>query len=184
MVVRLPEGDQVSMSRQRLLDDLAVAMAGRVSEGIIFGHANVTTGAASDFRFATNIARKMVLEWGMSDAVGVVAYSTPNSMSFFGENTTKYSQDVLKLIDEEIKKILDSSVAKATLILTTHRDHLELVAQSLLQYETLTGEEIDSLLKEGRLHKEKSTPLTQESPPTRTDQNEKKMDTLVEQSEL
>lgn len=182
MVVRLPEGDQVSMSRQRLLDDLAVAMAGRVSEEIIFGHPNVTTGASSDFRFATNIARKMVLEWGMSDAVGLISYAMPESTMFFGESGTKYSQEVLKLIDEEVKKILDAAVAQASLILTTHRDHLEMIAKSLLEYETLTGEEIDSLLKEGKLNREKAPELLaqEDSPPGAVEEEEQSSDSASE----
>jgi len=152
MVVRLPEGDRVSLSRVRLYDDLAVALAGRVAEDLVFGHECVTTGASSDFRMATDLARRMVVEWGMSDAVGLMCYAGGSeNQSFWRDNRPDHSQEILQLIDREIKVLIDRAHRTAVHILTTHRDHLNLLAEKLLEYETLTGEDIRILLTGGSL---------------------------------
>jgi cell division protease FtsH len=152
MVVRLPEGDRVSFSRVKLYDDLAVALAGRVAEDLIFGHEHVTTGASSDFRMATDLARKMVIEWGMSDAVGLICYSgSSEGQNFWRDNRPEHSQDALTLIDHEIKALLERAHRTARQILTTHRDHLELLATKLLEHETLSGKDIHILLTGGTL---------------------------------
>lgn len=155
MVVRFPEGDRVSMSRQRLMDDLAVAMGGRVSEEMVFGKERVTTGASCDFQFATKIARKMVLEWGMSDVIGPIYYRNEESEVpvFLGGHGVEHSQTLMALLDQEVKKIMDQAYAQACHILSTHRDHLDYVAKSLLERETLTGDDIRDLLVHGSLPK-------------------------------
>jgi cell division protease FtsH len=152
MVVRLPEGDRVSLSRVRLYDDLAVALAGRVAEDLIFGHEHVTTGASSDFRMATDLARRMVVEWGMSDAVGPMCYAGHSeNQSFWRDSRPEYSQEVLQLIDHEVKALVERGHRTARHILTTHRDHLDLLARKLLEYETLSGHDIGILLTGGSL---------------------------------
>lgn len=152
MVVRLPELDRVSMSRARLHDDLAVALAGRVAEDLVFGHDFVTTGASSDFRMATDLARKMVKLWGMSDAVGLVAYSGGSGHDgefMWRDKGEAYAPETLELIDQEVSKLIDHAHRQARHILTTHRAHLELLAITLLERETLSGDEIRHLLTHG-----------------------------------
>lgn len=153
MVIRLPEGDRVSMTKQRLMDDLGVAMGGRIAEEVIFGTDQVTTGASSDFKTATNIARRMVLEWGMSDVLGPISYAGSENQSFWGGKSKEHSEEIMKSIDKEIKKIIDHAYKSAEVILANHKSDLELVANCLLENETLTGDEIRTLLKEGYLVK-------------------------------
>lgn len=150
MVMRLPERDQYSQSRQKMHDNLAVAMGGRVAEEIIFGHDAVTSGAASDIQYATNLARNMVTQWGMSDTLGPLQYAANEEEVFLGHSVAKQqniSGETAKLIDQEIKKFVDDANNRAKQILTDHGDDLETIAQALLEYETLTGEEINALLK-------------------------------------
>ena len=134
MVVRLPEGDRVSMSRAKLLADIAVAMAGRAAEELVFGADAVTTGAEADFRAATDIARRMVKSWGMSETVGFVAHSAEPG------NTT--SERMAWLIDEEVRRITEEGMERAKRLLTTNRAALDTIAEELLERETLTGMEI------------------------------------------
>ena len=143
MVIRLPENDRVSISKTRLLDDLAVALGGRVAEEIIFGADNVTTGASSDFQFATSIAKRMVTEWGMSTVTGMVSY--PQNNDPFSSNDV-YSEKTLLDIDQETKKIIDASLARTRELLNKHRDHLTTVANALIEKETLSGQDIQELL--------------------------------------
>lgn len=158
MVMRLPEGDRVSMSRERLYADLAVAMGGRIAEEMIFGAEKVTTGASSDISMATQMARRMVTEWGMSDKLGPITYGENTQEVFLGHSVAQHknvSEATAQLIDQEVKRIVEESYERARKILTKHHDHLELLAQTLLVYETLTGEDINLLLKEGKLDRAK-----------------------------
>ena len=153
MVVRLPEKDRVSMAKDRLLADIVVAMGGRIAEEMIFGADKVTTGASSDIQNATHIASHMVKEWGMSDKMGPMAYQTQQD-SFWGmSNTKNISEATFEKIDLEVRKILDTCYKKATDLLKKHKDQLTLLATELLEKETLTGNEITELLKEGKLKK-------------------------------
>lgn len=159
MVMRLPEGDRVSMSRERLYADLAVAMGGRIAEEMIFGSNKVTTGASSDISMATQMARRMVTEWGMSDKLGPITYGENSQEVFLGHSVAQHknvSESTAQIIDQEIKRIVEESYDRAKQLLTKHRDHLELLAQTLLEYETLSGDEIDVLLKNGKLDRVKS----------------------------
>ncbi len=150
MVMRLPEADRISMSKAKLKADLAVAMGGRIAEEIIFGHEKVTTGASSDIRMATDMARRMVTEWGMSDKLGPILYGSNQEEVFLGHSVAQsknLSDDTAAVIDSEIKLIVQGAYARATEILTTHIDHLHAVAKALLEYETLSGDEIKGLLR-------------------------------------
>jgi len=150
MVMRLPEADQLSVTREKLHADLAVAMGGRVAEELIFGHEKVTTGASSDIRMATEMARRMVTEWGMSDKLGPILYSANQEEVFLGHSvsqTKNLSDDTAAIIDAEIKMIVQNAYARATEILTTHNDELHTVAKALLEYEMLSGDEIKGLLR-------------------------------------
>ncbi|MFT5702900.1 MAG: cell division protease FtsH [Rickettsiales bacterium] len=146
LVMRLPEVDRFSVSRAKLHDDLAVAMAGRAAEELIFGYDKVTTGASSDIEQATNMAKAMVIKWGLSDKVGTIDYE-PDSNS--GQKFHKeFSEETSQLIDSEIKRIVDEALQKAKQILTDKKDDLEKLAQGLLKFETLSGEEIKDLLND------------------------------------
>ncbi|MBM3589818.1 MAG: ATP-dependent metallopeptidase FtsH/Yme1/Tma family protein [Alphaproteobacteria bacterium] len=145
LVMRLPENDRFSVSRAKLHDDLVVAMGGRVAEEIIFGHEKVTTGAMSDIEQATHMARNMVTKWGLSEKVGTVDYTDDDSSKVYG-STKNYSEETGKLIDSEIKKIIDDAHKKAKKILTEKKHDLEKLAKALLEFETLSGDEIKDLL--------------------------------------
>lgn len=152
MVVRLPQADRVSLSLKRIQADLAVAMGGRVAEELIFGADQVTTGASSDIQMATNWARNMVTRWGLSRAVGPVSYTDTGQQDVYlghsvGSPRT-ISEATAQLIDQEVRRIIDEAHQKASSILTEHLDSLHQLAQALIEYETLTGEEIGELLKD------------------------------------
>jgi cell division protease FtsH len=149
MVMRLPERDQLSMSRQKLNADLAVAFGGRVAEELVFGYDKVTTGAQSDIDMATRMARAMVTRFGMSDELGPIAYSENQEEVFLGHSVSRQqniSEDTARKIDSEVHRIVDEAYQNANRILTEKRDDLETLAQGLLEYETLTGDEIKALL--------------------------------------
>jgi cell division protease FtsH len=150
MVMRLPEGDRISLSRAKLLADLAVAMGGRIAEELIFGRDRVTTGAASDIKMATDIARRMVTEWGMSDKLGPLLYGEPQQEVFLGHSVTQtknMSDATARTVDEEIRYIVDSSYERAREILIGNMEQLHALARGLLEYETLSGDEIRALLR-------------------------------------
>lgn len=150
MVMRLPEGDRISVSKAKLKADLAVAMGGRIAEELIFGPEKVTTGASSDIRMATEISRRMVTEWGMSDKLGPILYSANQEEVFLGHSVAQsknLSDETASIIDSEIKGIVQAAYARATDVLTQHIDQLHAVAKALLEYEMLTGDEIKGLLR-------------------------------------
>ena len=147
MVMRLPEDDRVSMTRERLYSDLAVAMGGRVAEELIFGYDKVTSGASSDISHATKVAKMMVLRWGMSDAIGPVMHEIGNNEFI--------SNDKANLIDEEVKKIVEKGYEEANTLLKKHSKKLDILAKALLEYETLSGDEIN-LIIDGKKIRESS----------------------------
>ncbi|PPE03450.1 ATP-dependent zinc metalloprotease FtsH [Holospora curviuscula] len=149
LVMRLPETDKVSVTRASLLADLDVALAGRVAEEMMFGEEGITTGASSDFRFATNLARKMVTHWGMSKKVGYLFYGEQDE--YWGGLTAHISDREVNQIDEEIRNLLKAAHQRTLDLLTRYKDQLILLAETLLTYETLSGEEIDELLETGVL---------------------------------
>jgi len=150
MVMRLPERDQLSLTRQKMKSDLAVAFGGRLAEELVFGHDKVTTGAQSDIEQATRMARAMVTRFGMSDALGPIAYAENQEEVFLGHSvsrTQNISEATAQKIDSEIKLIIDEAYTRAKTILTERSNDLNLLARGLLEYETLTGDEIIALLK-------------------------------------
>ncbi|MBN8521934.1 MAG: ATP-dependent zinc metalloprotease FtsH [Alphaproteobacteria bacterium] len=150
MVMRLPEGDRISMSKAKLKADLAVAMGGRIAEEIIFGAEKVTTGASSDIRMATDIARRMVTEWGMSDKLGPLRYSGDQEEVFLGHSvaqTKNMSDNTASIVDSEIRMIVENAYARAKDILNAQLDQLHTLAKALLEYEMLSGDEIKALLR-------------------------------------
>ncbi len=150
LVMSLPEGDRYSKSKSKLLAELTMAMGGRAAEEIIFGPDKVSNGAAGDIKMATDQARRMVTEWGMSDKLGMIAYGDNGQEVFLGHSVTQHknvSEGTARAIDDEIKAIIDNAYATAKRILTEHEDELHLLARSLLEYETLTGDEIRGLIR-------------------------------------
>ena len=154
MVMRLPEGDRISLARDQIYADLRVACGGRIAEELIFGEERVTTGASSDIRMATDMARRMVTEWGMSDKLGFLAYSADEQEVFLGRSVAQQknmADSTASIIDSEIRRIVDDAYTAATKILQKHDDQLERLAQGLLEYETLNGEEIRIIVEGGTL---------------------------------
>jgi len=147
LVLSLPERDQLSVTRTKYRSKIAMAMGGRVAEELIFGSENVTSGAMSDIQQATRIARAMVTQFGMSDKLGYVDLAN-EQQSFLGPYSggTTHSTDTQKLIDEEVRRIIDEGYETAKRILTEKADDLERLAQGLLEYETLTGVEITRVI--------------------------------------
>ena len=150
MVMRLPEKDQYAMARDQLIANLVVAMGGRVAEDLIFGRDKVTTGAANDIAQATEIARKMVTEWGMSDKLGPLRYNENQEEIFLGHSVAQQknvSDATAQIIDDEVRKIVDDADEECRRILTDRIDDLHTLAKALLEYETLSGDEIQGLLR-------------------------------------
>ncbi len=145
MVMRLPERDNYSFHRDKMYANLSVAMGGRVAEELIFGHDKVTSGASSDIQMATNLAKAMVTQWGMSDKLGPLQYTENQEEVFLGHSVSRQqnvSEKTAELIDAEVKRLVMSGYDRAKQLLTDHAAELEAVAQALLEYETLTGDEI------------------------------------------
>ena len=158
MVMRLPEGDRISLSKAKIFADLRVACGGRIAEEMIFGEAKITTGASSDIKMVSDMSRRMVTEWGMSDKLGFLAYGADQQEVFLGHSVTQtknLSDATAKTIDEETRSIIDEAYIDASNILTENKDQLETVAKGLLEYETLSGDEIASLINGNTLSKNK-----------------------------
>jgi cell division protease FtsH len=154
MVMRLPEGDRISLARDKIYADLRVACGGRIAEELIFGDDKVTTGASSDIRMATDMARRMVTEWGMSEKLGFLAYSADEQEVFLGRSVSQQknmADATASIIDLEVRRIVDDAYDAATKILKKHNSELEKLAQGLLEYETLDGEEIKIIVEGGTL---------------------------------
>ncbi len=149
MVMQLPTDDKLSMSKIEMTSRLAIMMGGRVAEELRFGEDNVTAGAASDIQQATRLARAMVTRWGLSDAIGPVDYGEDQGEVFLGQQlvqSSSVSEETSKKIEEEVRRLVQTGMDEARRIMTDHRDQWEAVAEGLLEYETLTGEEINDLL--------------------------------------
>ncbi|MDC3414850.1 ATP-dependent zinc metalloprotease FtsH [Aquibacillus sp. 3ASR75-11] len=150
--VMLPREDRYLMTKQELLDKITGLLGGRVSEEINFGE--VSTGAHNDFQRATGIARKMVTEYGMSEKIGPLQFSSGGGQVFLGkdiQNEQTYSDEIAYQIDQEVQRIINESYERARQILTENKDRLELVAKTLLKIETLDAAQIKSLFEEGKL---------------------------------
>ncbi|MFV9875082.1 MAG: ATP-dependent zinc metalloprotease FtsH [Rickettsiales endosymbiont of Dermacentor nuttalli] len=148
LVMRLPESDRFSHTRERLKADIAVAMGGRVAEELIFGYDKVTSGASSDIQQATKIASAMVTEWGMSDKIGPLFYGKEGQDMYGSAGDQKYrSESITSVIDSEIKIIVEEGYNLAKDVLNTHIDKLHKLAAALLEYETLTGDEIKDVIE-------------------------------------
>ncbi|WP_184201643.1 ATP-dependent zinc metalloprotease FtsH [Polymorphobacter multimanifer] len=149
MVMRLPERDQYSYHRDKMYANLAVSMGGRVAEEIIFGHNKVSSGASSDISYATDLARSMVTQWGMSDKLGPLKYADNQEEVFLGHSVTRtqnVSEQTAQMIDGEVRAIVTQGYDRAKQLLSDHIDQLHALAGALLEYETLSGDEIKKVV--------------------------------------
>jgi len=155
----LPRGDVLNRRRKEMLDTVAVMMAGRIAEEMVSG--DISTGAAGDIQQATNIVRAMVTQWGMSERIGMVHYGRDEEYVFLGREIAShrpYSERTAEEIDQEVKRIIDEQYQVAKKLLETHRDKLEILANALLEYETLDGSQVEEIVKTGRLTVRPPTP--------------------------
>jgi cell division protease FtsH len=149
LVMRLPESDRISKAYVEYISDLAVGMAGRVAEEIVFGKENITSGAASDIQQTTKLARLMVTRLGFSDELGTVMYGENQEEVFLGYSMGRQqniSEATAQKIDAEVRRLVNEAYESSRQILTEKRDQLEIIARALLEYETLSGDEIMGLL--------------------------------------
>ena len=172
MVMQLPERDKLSMSLEQMTSRLAIMMGGRVAEELVFGREKVTSGASSDIEQATRLARMMVTRWGLSEALGTVSYGENQDEVFLGmsvSRTQNASEATVQKIDTEIRRFVEEGYNEATRILTEKRADLEALAKGLLEFETLSGDEIQDLLKGKKPNRESvlepTTPRTSAVPP-------------------
>jgi cell division protease FtsH len=167
MVMQLPEGDKYSMNFTQMTSRLAVMMGGRVAEELIFGKDKVTSGASSDISAATRLARMMVTRWGYSDELGYVAYGDNGDEVFLGMQvgrTQNVAEATAQKIDAEVKRLVDGGYSEAKRILMEKAQEHKYLAEALLEYETLNGEEISAVMRGEKLDRPEDTPQTPSSP--------------------
>jgi cell division protease FtsH len=146
----LPKEDVLSHRRKEMLDRIATTLAGRIAEEIISG--DISSGASSDIQQATSVARAMVCQWGMSEKLGMVLYGGDNDETYMGRDMGQrkdYSEFTAQEIDSEVKRIINEAYAVAKNIIDTNRDKLEIIANALLEYETLDGEQVAEIVRTG-----------------------------------
>ena len=165
MVQQLPQKDKYSYTRAQMLSRLTILMGGRVAEELKFGYDAVTSGASSDINAATNLARAMVTEWGMSDILGPIRYSENSNEVFLGRSVTQnqnMSEETARLVDAEIKRLVTDGYEEAKKILQKHQKDWEKLSLALMEYETLTGDEIKDVLAGNIIDKTKDAPVSEE----------------------
>jgi len=146
----LPEEDRYSYSKQRLMSQIKSLFGGRLAEELIFGPAYVTTGASNDIERATDIARNMVTKWGLSEKLGPLAYTEDEGEVFLGRSVTKHKNmgdDTARIIDEEVRNVIDRNYERAYKLLTDNIDILHKMAETLIKYETIDLGQIDALME-------------------------------------
>ena len=150
VTVFLPEEDKYSYSKESILDRICGLFGGRIAEELIYGEGGVTTGASNDIERATELARNMVTKWGLSEKLGPIKYDEEGDEPFLGRSagakSTSVSDKTANLIDEESKKIIDTCYKKATKVLKDNLDKLHMMAESLVELETLTSDQIDDIM--------------------------------------
>jgi cell division protease FtsH len=165
-VMGMPPEDRYTRTRAELLDEITVAMGGRVAEEIVFGE--ITTGAENDFEQATDMARKMVTDFGMSEKLGPMSLGKRHGPVFLGRDLVEsrnYSEEIAYEIDKEVRRIIDECYTRAKQILEANRDKLEVIARALLEKESLDAEELDRLLAGQPLDAEAPAPAAPASGP-------------------
>ncbi len=150
VTISLPEKDEISVSKRKLESQIAMAYGGRIAEELLGGADAISTGASSDIQQATNIARNMVTKWGFGEGLGPLLYSEDEGEVFLGRQVTQHknvSDATAKLIDDAIKKIIDTNYEKAREILTENIDKLHIMSEALLKYETLNADQITEIME-------------------------------------
>ncbi len=158
----LPEGDKYSTQQKEALDLLAVTMGGRIAEEMFTN--DISNGASGDIRQATQLARRMVCEWGMS-SLGMISFSESNDYVFLGRDMGRpreYSESTAQQIDAEVKRIIDEAYGRAKTVLEAHREHVEKIAKALLEFETLDASHIKEILEFGEI---RNPPIMEVAPP-------------------
>ena len=159
VTMSLPEEDVRNRTRNQMLSMITMAMGGRIAEKMVTS--DISTGAAGDIKMATQLARNMVCHWGMSDRLGPVLYGEDNEYILLGRDMVRgkeYSNETANLIDKEVKRLIDESYANAEDLIHTNKDKVELIANALLENETLSGEEVEYLMKNGAMPPEATPP--------------------------
>ena len=162
----LPEQDRHGKDRERLYQDIAVSLGGRIAEEVFLGQ--MTTGASSDFQNATNLARRMVTEWGMSDALGPVVYGENEGEVFLGRSVTTHknmSEATMQKVDAEIRRFIDQQYCVARKIIEESRDKVEKIAKTLLEWETLDADQLKDIMEGREPHPPKPAASTTVAPP-------------------
>lgn len=167
LAMYLPERDRLSQSITEIRALIASAFGGRVAEDMIFGAENVTTGAAQDIKVATQYARRLVTEFGFSDKLGPLRYADNEEEVFLGHSVTQrknVSDATAAIIDSETRRFVEEGEAEARRILETYRNELEMIAEALLEHETLDRSEIDGLLRGEPIERSKPTEPPESAP--------------------
>ncbi|HEX6978707.1 MAG TPA: ATP-dependent zinc metalloprotease FtsH [Alphaproteobacteria bacterium] len=171
VTMSLPEKDRYGWSKLELESRIAMTFGGRIAEELIFGEENVTSGAANDIQQATGMARRMVTEWGMSDKLGRLRYNDNEEEVFLGHSVTQrknVSEATARLIDEEVRRFVEAAERRARQVLTEHMDDLHKLAKALLEYETLSGAEVQGLLRGEGIHREQPPEPPENAAPATT----------------
>jgi cell division protease FtsH len=167
VTMQLPETDRYSMDKQRMLSMIAVLFGGRIAEEVFMNQ--MTTGASNDFERATQLARDMVMRYGMSDLMGPMVYAENEGEIFLGRAITRtvhMSEETMRKVDGEVRKIIDQQYASARRILEDNRDKVEVMAKALLEFETIDAEQIDDIMNGRPPRPPRSTTTTPSGPPT------------------
>jgi cell division protease FtsH len=185
VTMQLPEGDKYSYTREYMEASLTILLAGRVAEELVLG--SCTTGASNDLERVTERARKMVCEWGMSEELGPLTFGKKAEQIFLGREIAQhqdYSEDTAMQIDKEVKKVVLVAYAEAKKLLEENRDALILVAEALLEYETLDANEVKAVLKGEKIHREPEVePPDAPEPEQEEKEQEKSLPSLVNPDE-
>ena len=185
VTMQLPEEDKYSYTREYMEASLTILLAGRVAEELVLG--SCTTGASNDLERVTERARKMVCEWGMSEEIGPLSYGKKEEQIFLGREIAQhqdYSENTAMQIDKEVKKVVLAAYAEAKKLLEENRDGLILVAEALLEYETLDGNEVTAVIKGEKIHREPEVePPDAPEPEQEEKEQEKSLPSLVNPDE-
>ncbi len=179
-----PEKDEMHMMKSRMLDDIVSLLGGRVAEKLIFN--DISTGASNDIQRASEIARKMITKYGMSEKLGPIAFGSDNDEVFLGKNynhTRNYSENVAAMIDEEVEKIISEAYERTEKILSEHIDQLHLLAETLVKLEKVNEEQFVSLMEKGELPEEKEEVTAEFSEETKTVETEVTEETVESTAE-
>jgi cell division protease FtsH len=145
--MQLPVEDRYSLNSEGILQNIAVLFGGRIAEEVFMGQ--MTTGASNDFERATEMARRMVTQWGMSDALGPMVYGENEGEVFLGRSVTTHknvSEATMQQVDKEIRRIIDQQYALARKLIEDNRDKIEAMAKALLEWETIDAEQIEDIM--------------------------------------